>query len=139
MTIRDFEDGEIVAGGGTSSVSFSRYSFQNQPACDVANPGRLENCTERTVSTTGGASNFGRIRVIGRTNYPNSTSILPTTILKQSFVDGAQYLLLFLSQGDHTSESKAALGFAWLSPEQPFYLFECFLKSQPDGGAFSFS
>src|SRR5439155_24510822 len=33
---------------------------------------------------------------------PNSTSILPTTILKQSFVDGAQYLLLFLSQGDHT-------------------------------------
>src|SRR5437879_4174245 len=44
--------------------------------------------------------------------YPNSTSILPTTILKQSFVDGAQYLLLFLSQGDHTSESKAALGIA---------------------------
>src|SRR5207245_1722394 len=43
---------------------------------------------------------------------PNSTSILPTTILKQSFVDGAQYLLLFLSQGDHTSESKAALGIA---------------------------
>ena len=46
------------------------------------------------------------------TVYPNSTSILPTTILKQSFVDGAQYLLLFLSQGDHTSESKAALGIA---------------------------
>ena len=46
------------------------------------------------------------------TNCPNSTSILPTTILKQSFVDGAQYLLLFLSQGDHTSESKAALGIA---------------------------
>src|SRR2546429_5706626 len=48
----------------------------------------------------------------GDTSYPNSTSILPTTILKQSFVDGAQYLLLFLSQGDHTSESKAALGIA---------------------------
>ncbi len=45
-------------------------------------------------------------------SLPNSTSILPTTILKQSFVDGAQYLLLFLSQGDHTSESKAALGIA---------------------------
>src|SRR5438132_11017396 len=47
-----------------------------------------------------------------KTGSPNSTSILPTTILKQSFVDGAQYLLLFLSQGDHTSESKAALGIA---------------------------
>src|SRR5947207_7802829 len=49
---------------------------------------------------------------------PNSTSILPTTILKQSFVDGAQYLLLFLSQGDHTSESKAALGIAKIYPIQ---------------------
>src|SRR6266550_4592482 len=50
--------------------------------------------------------------IIQQMHGPNSTSILPTTILKQSFVDGAQYLLLFLSQGDHTSESKAALGIA---------------------------
>src|SRR5437667_7054189 len=73
-------------------------------------PVRLDDKTKSIMDRA-----IARVQSLSRllmTFIPNSTSILPTTILKQSFVDGAQYLLLFLSQGDHTSESKAALGIA---------------------------
>src|SRR5256885_15442747 len=66
--------------------------------------GHPPSTTEWTANDTNGFSRF-------HARLPKR-HILPTTILKQSFVDGAQYLLLFLSQGDHTSESKAALGIA---------------------------